>query len=364
MAQGVVETGADRKTVEMVTHALPMTYGWLREAGARVEGSRPLDSGKAQAPCIVKIPSGGYRLYYTGIGPGKPFPACQGYILSAVSDDGLTFHKEPGIRLAPNPDLSHVSLRVLAPTITPCGDGQWRMYFEARGPADQPTVICNAISSDMLAWELEEGIRFQRPDDVRGPRYLPLPDGRGRLFCIAKSVVSAVTSDGLHFQFEPGYCIQGRLGEYDSAGITAAEVLAPVASGAPWTMVYSAWQDIPPGTVVPVHPSDDATAVESGRSDDFAAASIAADMAGYRSRIFVAYSADAQTWGPGTCIIEGNGYGADGLDAVHAEDMSVIDIGKGVYRMYYAACDRLGNWRIASAIQKRQSAPCGISGND
>ena len=50
------------------------------------------------------------------------------------------------------------------------------------------------------------------------------------------------------------------------------------------------------------------------------------------------------------CALEGAGYEGEGLDAVHAEDMSLIEIDTGVYRMYYAACDRLGNWRIASAI--------------
>src|SRR5205823_2626549 len=83
-------------------------------------------------------------------------------------DDGLTFSTEPGIRLAPRPDLPHMSLRVLAPTVTRCADGRWRMYFEARGPASRPTVICSAVSSDMLHWELEEGIRLQGYDGVGG----------------------------------------------------------------------------------------------------------------------------------------------------------------------------------------------------
>ena len=349
-----------------------MTHRWREEAGPRVEGSRPLDNAKVQAPCIVRNPSGGFRLFYTAVGPAKPFPACQGYILSAISDDGLVFRKEPGIRVAPQPELPYVSLRALAPTITPCGDSQWRMYFEARGPADQPTVICSAVSANMLDWELEDGIRLQRPGGVGGPRYLPLLDGGGRLYCfesafgpngiaggerIAQSVVSAITIDGLHFQFEAGHRMQDRQGPCDNAGITAAQVIAPLVAGDPWTMVYSAWQDVPVGTVVPVHPSHDATAVESGRSADFAAASVAADMAGYRSRIFAAHSSDALVWGPGTCIIDGNGYCADGLDAVHAEDMSLIEIGDGVYRMYYAACDRHGSWRIVSAVTVEEKRP-------
>jgi predicted GH43/DUF377 family glycosyl hydrolase len=239
------------------------------------------------------------------------------------------------------------------------------MYFESRGAADQPTVICSALSDDMLHWKLEDGIRLKSPGGVGGPRYLSLPDGRSRLYCfstvygpgglqsgeqISQGVVSAITTDGLHFEFEPGYRIQSGQTMYDTAGITAAEAIAPEVTNGKWTMVYSAWQDVPPGTTVPIHPSSNVNAVQSGISEDFAAASIASDMAGFRSRIYVAYSNNGLEWERGECAIEGGGHDAEGIDAVHAEDMSVIKISKGVYRMYYAACDNKGNWRIASAI--------------
>jgi hypothetical protein len=341
------------------------TSRWRKEAGARLEGSRDLDSSKLQAPCIVRNPSGGFRIFYTAVGPAKPYAECQGYLLSAISDDGLTYRTEPGIRLAPQPDVPHMSLRVLAPTVTQCHDGRWRMYFESRGSADQPTVICSAVSLDMLDWRLEDGIRLKIPGDLGGPRYLSLPDGRGRLYCCAaefgprgpasaerftKGVVSAITSDGLDFEFEAGYRLRDRQSEFDSAGITAAEVIAPPSTGDNWTMFYSAWQDVPPTAAVPLHPSQDANAVVSGLSEDFAAASIASDMAGYRSRIFIAYSTDGLQWERAGCVIDGSGYGGEGLDAVHAEDMSLIEIGQGAYRMVYAACDQAGNWRIASAV--------------
>ena len=160
-----------------------VTHLWHKEAGPRLQGSRPLDSSKLQAPCIVRDPSGGVRLIYTAVGPEKPYRTCQGYLLSAASDDGLTFHTERGIRLAPQPELPYMSLRVLAPTIAPRAEGGWRMYFEARGAADQPTVICSAVSGDLLRWEHEDGIRLESPGGVGGPRYLPLTDGGGRLYC-------------------------------------------------------------------------------------------------------------------------------------------------------------------------------------
>ncbi|NQT58067.1 MAG: hypothetical protein HQ557_03690 [Bacteroidetes bacterium] len=329
---------------------------WHKEPGPRIEGSGDLDISKLQAPGIVRIPSGGYRLFYTAVGPAKPYPNCQGYILSAVSEDGLLFHKEPGIRLAPQPDLAHMSLRIIAPSVTQCDDGLWRMYFESRGSVDEPTVICSAVSTDMLHWEHEDGIRLQGFEGVRAPRYLRLADGRGRLYCIAAEsdcgakrtqVISAVAADGLNFVLESGCRLRDRQSPYDSMGITAAEVVQSGELGeiCSWTMFYSAWQDVPQGTIVPMHPSQ-----EDSLSDDFAAASIASDMAGYRSRIFRSYSKDGLKWEAGECVIEGVGYDSDDLDAVHAEDMSLIKIGAHRYRMYYASCDKHGIWRILSAV--------------
>lgn len=329
---------------------------WTRESDARIKGSRPLDEWKVQAPCAVRLPEGGYRLFYTGVGREKPYANCQGYILSATSSDGLDFEVEEGTRVTPRPELQHMSLRILAPTIVATEDGRWRMYFESRGTADRPTVICSAISGDLLDWRHEEGIRFEAFDGVGGPRYVKMPNGGGRLYCFSKGqrqgVISATTSDGLSFTLDDGIRLLSGQTEYDSAGISAAEVLPPSSSDGLWTMVYSAWQDVPPGTEVPLHPSQDPDAAINGNSADFAAASIASDLAGYRSRIFVAHSEDGLEWQPGRLVLQGAGYDSDELDGVHAEDMSLIEIDDGRYRMYYAACDRHGSWCVASAVSE------------
>lgn len=345
---------------------------WRKEPGIRLEGTRDLDRSKVQAPCITRSADGGFRLFYTAVGPGKPFDDCQGYILSAVSHDGLHFVPEPGIRIAPNTDELDMSLRVLAPSVVALSAGSWRMYFEARGSAVRPTSIRSAVSMDQLHWSIEPGVRLVTAGGVGAPRFLPLPDGKGgRLHCfesrydgggpgrgqrISTPVISAATADGLTFTIEPGERMRDRHGLLDSAGITAAEVVV----GAPWRMVYSAWQDVPAGTTVPLHPSADPDAIASGGSSDFAAASIAADMSGYRSRILSARSDDGLAWEREGVVIEGDGYGGIDIDAVHAEDMSLIDLGDGRWRMYYAACDAHGVWRIASAISETAEASPGI----
>ena len=60
---------------------MTVTHRWRKEPGSRVQGSRPLDELKVQAPCVVRVPEGGYRIFYTAIGPAKPYATCQGYIL-------------------------------------------------------------------------------------------------------------------------------------------------------------------------------------------------------------------------------------------------------------------------------------------
>ncbi len=331
---------------------------WKKELAPCIVSSRPLDNSKLQAPCITAKPGGGYRLFYTAVGPAKPFPSCQGYILSAVSEDGVDFHKESGIRLAPQPDLTHMSRRVLAPSITMCDDGKWRMYFESRGTADQPTVICSAVSTDMINWQHEEGIRMEGFGGLGGPRFLRLPDGRDRLHCFAKKIdkcvtdkpapgiICADTTDGLNFSINTDFGFSHPQTEFESLGITAAEVIGPESKGDNYVMIFSEWQDVPPGTEVPPHPSTDSNV---DNSEDFAAASIASDISGYRSRIFTAYSRDGLVWDRGECIIDGGGYDCDGADAIHSEDMSLIEIGNGNYRMYYAACDKNGSWSIMTA---------------
>jgi hypothetical protein len=73
-------------------------------------------------------------------------------------------------------------------------------------------------------------------------------------------------------------------------------------------------------------------------------------MSGYRSRILMASLENGTDWTRDGIIIEGDGYGGRDIDAVHAEDMSLIELDDGRWRMYYAACDAHGVWRVASAI--------------
>ena len=113
--------------------------------------------------------------------------------------------------------------------------------------------------------------------------------------------------------------------------------------------MFSAWQDRPAGWPEPLHPSHDPDALDNGRSVDFAAESIAADLSGYRSRLFLATSPDGVAYTGAELLVEGDGYGGTDLDAIHAEDMALLRMPDGALRMYYAGCDFAGRWCVLRA---------------
>lgn len=172
-------------TTEVIVTPQP-SRSWIKESGVRVKGG---------VPYITARPEGGYRLYYC-----KP----EG-IFSAVSDDGLTFIEEAGVRVSGGCD----------PSIVPLDGGGYRMYYKLE--VDPNThVIHSAVSQDGLTWD-KEGLRFQNmgspchgwtsvPDAVR------LPDGRVRIYFVCDKTLNAVASiisgDGLNFALEEGFRLE------------------------------------------------------------------------------------------------------------------------------------------------------------
>ena len=170
---------------------------WTIDPGVRLED--------ATVPNIHRAEDGRFRLYYGG----------QGGILSAISDDGLSFSKEPGVRVTPGTQDS-LEMIVSDPTLVALGDGRVRLYYKGAtgpgGPGQSIHSVFSAISTDGLLFE-KEGIRIdsqQTPD--RGwasvPEAIVLPDGRVRIYYVSDGldvrhgIVSAVSDDGLIFTRE------------------------------------------------------------------------------------------------------------------------------------------------------------------
>ena len=130
-------------------------------------------------------------------------------ILSATSATGENWIPQSGVRLSPQQGGAD-DFRVVSSEVVPLAKiGQLRMYFECcDGTQSQQNSIRSAISDDGLQWTVETGVRFELSQcNVSSPRILFLDDGQCRLYCSERGegIISAVSDDdGLTFKREPG----------------------------------------------------------------------------------------------------------------------------------------------------------------
>lgn len=150
-------------------------------------------------------------------------------ILSATSTDGEIWIPESGVRLSPQQGGAG-DFRVVSSEVVPLADsGRLRMYYECcDGTQSQQNSIRSAISDDGLQWAVETGIRFELSQcNVSSPRILFLDDGRCRLYCSerGKGIISAVSDDdGLTFEVEPGIRVAADQ-QFDRYTAFASEIL-------------------------------------------------------------------------------------------------------------------------------------------
>src|SRR3989338_2085440 len=180
---------------ELVAETL--SFSWEKDGGSRVtDGSVPFVHG---------LKDGKVRLYYCN----------NKWILSAISNDGLTFAKESGVRISPGTGFE---FQVCDPTIINLPDGKMRMYYKDAnslnpGPGQSIHKIYSAVSSDGLTFQ-KEGLRIDSETNgdngwASVPDAITLPDGRVRIYYVTAAnmehgIGSAISSDGLTFKKESG----------------------------------------------------------------------------------------------------------------------------------------------------------------
>ena len=178
-----------------------LSFSWEKDSGSRItDGS---------VPFVHKLEDGKVRLYYCN---------SEG-ILSAVSNDGLNFAKEQGVRISLGTGFE---LQVCDPTIVDLSDGKIRMYYkgansQSGGPGQSIHKIYSAISSDGLNF-VKEGLRIDSETSgdngwASVPDAIVLSDGRVRMYYVTAAemehgIGSAISSDGLNFEKEPGMRVE------------------------------------------------------------------------------------------------------------------------------------------------------------
>jgi hypothetical protein len=173
---------------------------WRRELGVRfADGDSQFGS-----PRVLPLEDGRFRLYCHDY--PSPFRAgidAGNRIISAISDDGLAFTREPGTRI--DQETAWESYAVYAPEVLRLGDGTYRMYYAGWSMDPIEGRIFSAVSEDGLRWTkqglcLDNGGAHQEVK-VSEPCVARLPDGRFRLFYEANDrngdwrIMSATSTD-------------------------------------------------------------------------------------------------------------------------------------------------------------------------
>lgn len=301
---------------------------WQKDPWIAINVDHDDRTTKIITPNVIALRQGGYRMYYTALwyGPNR-FEDSTAVICSAISEDAVSWYPESGERL--RPFGQHAKLRVLCPDVVTRPEGGYRMYFEASAP-QRPSMVLSAVSSDGLAWEPEAGVRVgDGVDSFGSPRCLyfqtdeaaagvaswgcrlyfhrrPFPEQTGT--DAGLQIASAVGTDGLHFEIDPGARLVQE-DEREAYALYAPEVL--LLGDGSYRMYYAAWSEQP-----------------------------------WHGRVFGARSWDGLTWHKDkTPCLEFGGQ----WDAVKVSEPCVIGLPDGRFRMFYEGCDEQGTWRILSA---------------
>ncbi|MDP6019107.1 MAG: hypothetical protein QGI32_23660 [Candidatus Latescibacteria bacterium] len=100
-------------------------YNFTLEAGRRIVRELPYEAHVAYAPEVLRIEGGGYRMYYAGYAD----PA-RAYVLSAASDDGLTWQKHPEPVISPGGPFDRIKCSEMGLATLP-GSAGYRLFYEA-----------------------------------------------------------------------------------------------------------------------------------------------------------------------------------------------------------------------------------------
>lgn len=311
---------------------------WVKDPKPAIDVNPMARSSGALTPNVIRLPDGGYRMYYLGFAEGFTKEDHSGHIISAYSIDGESWETDTGVRVDVHPP--YATQRALCPDVVPKPEGGYRMYYSARvadrktdGPSspDLPPgsfheVILSATSTDTLKWEFEEGVRLRHNAFVIGtPRCVYFPTKNGLLYRLyfhhwpypllpipykRTTIGTAISSDGLNFELEHGCgdCVIPQETERESDAVSAPDVIR-LGDGS-YRMYYAGWS------------SD----IEGG--------------------IFTAVSKDGVDWTKSPEVL----IDLDTpLDSGMISEPCVIELPDGRSRMFYEAKDEYRDNRILSA---------------
>jgi F0F1-type ATP synthase assembly protein I len=196
--------------------------------------SEPTMLFKGEMPTVIKLADGRLRMYYfvnaedpgQQQGPGPMMPCDDNCkppkhnLVSAVSNDGLHWQQEPGVRLAAS-DSGYDRDTMIHPSVIQLGDGSYKLYYDGEvDPTSSLALvthyrkILSASSKDGLTWTRDPGYRIDEKPVHTWEAYSPkalYEDGKVTLyFTTPNGIYQATSTDTMNFTisknpvFSPG----------------------------------------------------------------------------------------------------------------------------------------------------------------
>lgn len=128
---------------------------WTTEDGVRVANAGQVS--------LLDLGDEGLRMYFTRMQDGV------NVMLSAISTDGLNFTEEDGVRLEPGHVKGFdSSTGIVHPSVIQLYDGRYRVFYDTLNTSDPDSTwrILSAISEDGLNFTVEEGVRIKPKTDM------------------------------------------------------------------------------------------------------------------------------------------------------------------------------------------------------
>ncbi|MDD4539614.1 MAG: family 43 glycosylhydrolase [Lentisphaeria bacterium] len=201
----ILECGGAAKRFRMYLSWRPQNAIALVESDDGIQWSEPrivlgasprqdLREFRINRACVIALPDGRYRMYYSGQGPDRNAPkhAC---IFAAESDNGIHWKKIPEFMFSP--DGAWQGHGVMCPhVIYDAEAGRYKMWYSGMnnpGAYYEPDAIGYAESRDGLSWEMPFAGPVFRAEDVPG----------GKLIKVTAAQVSK--DGGYYYMFYIGF---------------------------------------------------------------------------------------------------------------------------------------------------------------
>ncbi|MBM3144926.1 MAG: hypothetical protein FJ010_08115 [Chloroflexi bacterium] len=158
-------------------------------------------SEKASVPDVMRAADGALWAYWVDFSY-MAGPNMERIGIARSTDDGITWEMLGNVYFT-----SLGSIVPVDPDVVELSDGRFRMYIFDISVHQLSHPIYSAVSENGLDFTLEEGVRLWM-EDIYDPDVIQLPDGSYRMYVNSGDILSAASPDGLIFTADEGVRVE------------------------------------------------------------------------------------------------------------------------------------------------------------